>query len=497
MLRFTLIFSWLLSLSAAQTARAQAPAFTSYVQFNDTLVARFNRGDYRGVEAFGSAALKRLEPAGSLAKQLAGLQPQTGHIVATRALGGRGRSHEFAWQGEKQNLRVVLVSPAPGVLDDYFISNFVAQPQARTAPLPTDNPGRSALDQAVQRAATLYFQHPGAVGLSLAVAWRGRQYFYNYGEVTRGGGHLPTADTYYNIGSIAKTFVTTLLAQAVVDKRVQLTDDIRRYLPGSYPNLEYQDQPVRLLDLANHTSGLPTTAPIYPKALGDSLRHLDLASQVAYYNRYSADSLLRDAHRWQLRTRPGTTYQYNGNAMKLLQLIVERIYQQPYEQLLARYYGAAPYRLHDTKRVLTATEQARFATGYDDSGQPVLFPNYTGYWGGPNLNSTPTDLLRYAQVNLAERAPAVRLAHQRTWSAALSPELGLGWMLSTDAEDDQQVYHNGHGPGFNARCVLYPGQDLALVLLVNDNISQSRLTDFTRLLKQELPRTGATAAAAQ
>ncbi|RZK59723.1 MAG: class A beta-lactamase-related serine hydrolase, partial [Hymenobacter sp.] len=468
----------------------------SYAQFNDSLVARFNRGDFRGVEAFGSAALKQLEPAGSLARQLASLQPQTGRITGTQVLGGRGRSHEFDWQGEKQHLRVVLVSSAPGVLDDYFISDFVAQPRAQAAPLPTDNPGRSALDQAVQRAATLYFQHPGAVGLSLAVAWRGRQYFYNYGAVARGGA-LPTAATYYNPGSIAKTFVTTLLAQAVADHKVQLTDDIRRYLPGAYPNLEYQGRPVRLVDLANHTSGLPTSAPIYPKALGDSLRHLDVASQVAYYNHYSADSLLRDAHRWQLGTQPGTTYRYNGNAMKLLQLIMERVYQQPYEQLLARYYGAAPYRLAGTKRVLTAAEQARFATGYADNGQPVLFPTYTGYWGGPNLNSTPADLLRYARVQLAERAPAVRLAHQRTWGAAPGFGLGLGWMLNTDADGDRLVYHNGHAPGFNARCVLYPGQDLALVLLVNDNISQSRLDDFTRLLKQELPQAAVAAGPAK
>lgn len=57
---------------------------------------------------------------------------------------------------------------------------------------------------------------------------RGQQSFYNCGEVAKGTSCLPTATTYYDLGSVAKTFVGTLLPQTVLDHKVQFTDDIRQ-----------------------------------------------------------------------------------------------------------------------------------------------------------------------------------------------------------------------------------------------------------------------------
>ncbi|PJJ61026.1 serine hydrolase domain-containing protein [Hymenobacter chitinivorans] len=472
-----------LALLNSTGAQAQTPQFTSYAQFNDTLVARFNRGDFKGIEAFGSEALKKLEPAGSMAALLGKQQAKTGRIVSSRGLPGRNTQREFAWQGERQNLRVRLVSSAPGVIDDYFISDFLAQPNARATPLATDNRRRTPLDQAVDRAATLYMQHPDAAGLSIGVYWQGQSYFYNYGEVTKGSGRLPTPATYYDLGSVAKTFVTTLLAQAVVDKKVQLTDDIRKYLPGQYPNLEFEGQPVRLVDLATHTSGLPSTARQYSKEKKARLdkEYADLGVRIAHYNRYTADSLLQDMHAFQLSTKPGVVYRYQNLDVLILQLVLERVYQQPYEQLITQYVQSR-FGMKDTKRVLSAPELPRFATGYDETLRAQTHANYTGYWGGATMNSTPADLLTYVRANLAEKEPAVKLAHQPAWGT----RIGLGWMLDTDPDGQRRIFHNGHSIGFNTRCVLYPGQQTGIVVLVNEAISQDRVTEMEEYLKQQL-----------
>ncbi|OON66436.1 hypothetical protein B0919_21610 [Hymenobacter sp. CRA2] len=462
------------------SAWAQAPRFASYAQFNDTLVAQFNRGDFKAIEAYGSPALRKVEAAGSMAAFLARQQAKTGRIVSSSALPARKTRKEYAWRGERQNLRVSLVSSAPGVIDDYFISDFIAQPNARATPLPTDNRRQTALDRAVDRAATLYLQHPEAAGLSIGVYWQGKQYFYNYGEVEKGTGRLPTARTFYDIGSVAKTFVTTLLAQAVLDKKVQLNDDIRKYLPGEYPNLAYEGRPVRLVDLATHTSGLPGRAYNPPKETQAKLDALSLPERIAHYNQFTADSLLHHLHTFKLASEPGKTYRYNNQGILLLQLLLERAYQQPYEQLVTRYVQTR-FGLKDTKRVLTAAEQQRYAIGYEN-GKPEHHANYTGYWGGSNLTSTPADLLTYAQANLAEKEPAVRLAHQ----PAFENRIGLGWMLDTDPEGQRRIFHNGHSTGFNARCALYPAEQVGIVLMVNETISQDRVTDLEQLLKQEL-----------
>ncbi|RZK47731.1 MAG: serine hydrolase, partial [Hymenobacter sp.] len=94
-------------------------------------------------------------------------------------------------------------------------SPVLAQTPAQTTPAGTDNRQRTPLDAAVHQAATAYMQQPAAVGMSIALYRGGRQYFYNYGEVEKGTGRRPTATTYYNMGSVAKTFVAMLLAQAV------------------------------------------------------------------------------------------------------------------------------------------------------------------------------------------------------------------------------------------------------------------------------------------
>ncbi|SDG50594.1 Beta-lactamase [Pedobacter terrae] len=131
---------------------------------------------------------------------------------------------------------------------------------SQTEKLLTDNPLRDKLDRAVQVAAADYMANPGTVGLSIAIYQDGRSAIYNYGESTKGTAKLIKATQLFNLGSVAKTFIGIMLAQAVIDKKANLQDDIRKYLPGKYPNLQYQGRPVRLVDIANHTSGLPKSS---------------------------------------------------------------------------------------------------------------------------------------------------------------------------------------------------------------------------------------------
>jgi hypothetical protein len=65
----------------------------------------------------------------------------------------------------------------------------------------------------------------------IGVYYKSEQYLYNYGEAKRGSGVLPTSDHIYDLGPVTKTFVGTMLTEAVVEHKAKLTDDIRKYLP--------------------------------------------------------------------------------------------------------------------------------------------------------------------------------------------------------------------------------------------------------------------------
>ncbi|MBX9732880.1 MAG: serine hydrolase, partial [Chitinophagaceae bacterium] len=162
--------------------------------------------------------------------------------------------------------------------------------------LQTDNQKKTSIDSLVNKVAPIYLQNPNTNGISIGIFYKGKKYKYNYGEVIKGSGKLPTADNFYNLGSVAKTFVTTILAEAVVEKRVKLTDDIRKYLPTGYSNLEYENYPIKLVDLANHTSGLPRQFHTFPASALDSLKKLGRREEINYYNTYDKNKLIADLY---------------------------------------------------------------------------------------------------------------------------------------------------------------------------------------------------------
>ncbi len=80
---------------------------------------------------------------------------------------------------------------------------------------------------------------------------------------------------------------------------------------------------------------------------------LPLATQVRLLRLYTPDSLLRDLHHFRIDTIPGTRYRYNGNAMMVLVVLLERIYHQPFEQL-ATHYLQSHLHLFDTRTAIPA-----------------------------------------------------------------------------------------------------------------------------------------------
>jgi CubicO group peptidase (beta-lactamase class C family) len=351
----------------------------------------------------------------------------------------------------------------------------------------SDNQLKTKLDSAVDKGARIYMDTPNTVGISIGIYKDGKAHTYNYGEVKKGTGKLPTADNFYNLGSVAKTFATTMLAEAVIEKKASLNDDIRKYLPGIYPNLQYNGQPIRLVNLANHTSGLPGQAHPFPKAIKDSLRKLTLPEQLHFYDVYRADSLLKDLHSLNPDTIPGTKFRYNGNGMMVLILLLERIYHEPYEQLVTHYLKTH-LNMADTKTQIDIHSD-RLAQGYNSNNQPQPFLNLTDYYNGPSMNSTINDMLKYIKVNLAEQDPAIKLSHQLTWKNPDNTGVGLGWMMDVDYKGAPIIYHDGHtGIGFNTMCLFYPGKNLGYIVIVNDNIDQQRLTDLQTNIQKVLDK---------
>lgn len=348
----------------------------------------------------------------------------------------------------------------------------------RDSSLQTDNTLRTGVDSIVHTAASVYMASPYVKDLSIGLFRNGVSYTYNY---HKGAGKLPGAGSYYGIGSIAKTFVTTVLAQAIIEKKIKPEDDIRRYLPGKYPNLEYKGHPVRVRDLASHTSALPELSRPYTDQYIDSISKLPPAQFSDWYNVYTADSLLKDMHQFQLDTIPGTRYRYNGNAMMVLTVLLEQVYHQPYEIIL-RNYLQKHHGMQQTKLVLSATEKKKFMQGHDDKGNALPYILDKGFRAAPSLISTVSDMLKFIQANLEEKQQAMKLAHQPVFA-----EMGLGWMIGKTEQGWKYIMHAGHdGAGFNALCYMYPEKQTGIIIMVNESTGQDRVAALQRAISAGL-----------
>jgi CubicO group peptidase (beta-lactamase class C family) len=213
---------------------------------------------------------------------------------------------------------------------------FVGTPvQPQAVAISTNN--AKTVPAAINEAVSQFFNDtPQAVGLSIGVLKDGAIYTFNFGTVEKGRVRSPNADTLYPIASITKTFTGTLLALAALEKRVNLDDDVRKYLTEEYPNLEFDGHPIRLYDLLDHRSGLPFFLPDKPETQPDLAGSDEpWTARISEQTKgYTKENFLADLHKVKLSFVPGENFRYSNAAAQLMGYILERIYDETYEALL-------------------------------------------------------------------------------------------------------------------------------------------------------------------
>jgi len=328
---------------------------------------------------------------------------------------------------------------------------------------------KSKIDSAVNTAIPIYMNDPIATGISIGIYKDGKQYTYNYGEVHKGKNDRPSKNTIYAIGSISKTMTGALLAKAVLENKVKLDDDIRKYLVGDYPNLEYRGRPITMSLLLNHHSGLPYMLPpdsVYSKG-SNELQSIRLNE---IFRHYTKADFFKDLHQVKIDTFPGTTFHYSNTGAILAGYIMEKLYGISFEQLLKQQV-TSKLKMTDTKILFNAAQNKRIANGYDDKGK--LMPrNPDGLQGAGGINSTVDDMLKYISWQLNENDTAVKLSHDPTWQTG-DYWAGLNWQVLRGGNGQRIIWQSGNVAGFTSYCVLYPESKMGIVILTNEESRSS------------------------
>jgi CubicO group peptidase (beta-lactamase class C family) len=328
----------------------------------------------------------------------------------------------------------------------------------KAAKVPSDNPLKTHLDSVIDKTLSAYIQIKGNVGLSAGVHYKGKDYYYNYGEVKQGTARLPTNVTRYEIGSITKTFTSTLLAIAIHKGKVNLQTPITRFLPDSIafnPALKA----ITLKELANHTSGLPR--------LPANLR-ASTTESAQPYEHYGVKQMFSFLKGFKQVREPGKTYEYSNFGAGLLGVILEKVYHKPYEELVKQYI-TGPANLKDTKITLSPSELNLVAQGYNEQNEAVPGWKFEAFQAAGALKSSASDMLSYGKLQLSAPSTTLSSALKLTHGVTFNDQaniVGLGWHYLSD--NNNVLQHAGGTAGFRSFLGTDLKKNIVVTILTNN-----------------------------
>lgn len=353
-------------------------------------------------------------------------------------------------------------------------------PAPRPAPRALDSAGVAALlDSVVPRA--MRAEHiPGAV---VSVVAGARVLFARGYGVADLDARRPVSpeSTVFRIGSISKVFTATAVAQLADRGRVDLREDVNRYLrrlrvPATFP------QPVTAWHLLTHTAALDEIRPGTQAERESELLPLD---------RFLRGKLVR-LH------PPGEVTSYSTYGITLAGLLVEEVSGLSFEEYLTRNVWAPLGMRHTSIRV--PPEHARLvATAYDvnDSGRVVRAP-WEWYHTTPasSVNSTAADMARFMAMHLQSGALAgarvlsprmtAEVLRQQATLHPLVPGWALGWQQSR-TNGERIAEHGGDVAGYSSLMFLLPERGVGVFVASHREGSDLRFVVRQAVLDRFFP----------
>jgi beta-lactamase class C len=308
-----------------------------------------------------------------------------------------------------------------------------------------------------------------AGGMAVALQIDGRTLFFNYGmaDVTR---KTPiTSDSLFNLASVGKAFIATLLAQAVKQGEVSLDDPVAKYVTELQQGGDIRK--ITLGQLASHTSGLTRT----PKqSEPDHRGQYSLPDFIRYLNAWQAD----EAH------QPGQQDIYSNTGFVLLSLALQRRFNTPIAQLmetrllapLGMTSTALPVPRANARGQLAPELRRRAVQGYNSDAQPVGEPgNQQGMFNWPGtgqMYSSARDMARFLTANLGappDNGPlhdAMALAQQGVFTVGPRFAQALAWQRVKN--DGLEIVDKNGGLNNTATYIgMIPKARLGIVILSN------------------------------
>ncbi|WP_299382665.1 serine hydrolase [uncultured Lacinutrix sp.] len=311
--------------------------------------------------------------------------------------------------------------------------------------------------------------------LAFAIYKDGKVYKNYYGEIDKGANNTPDDNTLYEIASITKVFAGSLAAKAVLENKITLNDDIRKYVKGDYANLEFEGTPITIKNLLTHTIGLKNKTPKRLQEVTDSVNN-------GYFENkpftYTIKHLLEELKTVTINKKPGTVYAYNSVGPELVAYILEQVYQKPYHLLLQNFLDEL--NMKNTYLLGSNFDDSRVANSYKNGKLAPLDKNPL-LGGAAGMITTLPDLITFMKFQLESDNPIVKESVKQLFEDNDDNLVGYLWEgLGVGEEEGFYYSKTGTSSGVQSGLLLCPDSDYGLILIMNSN-SDAALNNWQNL----------------
>jgi D-alanyl-D-alanine-carboxypeptidase/D-alanyl-D-alanine-endopeptidase len=325
------------------------------------------------------------------------------------------------------------------------------------------NNSESSVYSVLDQNAELLLKNSKAYSVSIGIIKDGKVYTRHYGEIDKGKAKKADNNTYFEIASVTKVMTGYLLAKAVLDKKADLDDDIRKYLKGDYPNLQYEGKPVTIKDLISYRSAIPSVLPD-DREIMKTFDDQTTFKLVELYKNYSKNNFLSDLKTVKLDTIPGTKYLYSNPSLQIAGLMLENIYNEPFDKLIEKNLWSK-LNMKQTKFTLNANE--KLGNGYNSNH--VLMPHFVSQLSGSaglKTKSTLGDLMQFLKFELDSQNKTVEES-QRNITNSSQEWYGYFWDRIYVSEFGKYAFKHGGAYGNQVMFSIFPELNMGICVMVN------------------------------
>ncbi|GAB4215362.1 MAG: hypothetical protein OHK0012_15340 [Synechococcales cyanobacterium] len=281
--------------------------------------------------------------------------------------------------------------------------------------------------------------------------------------------------TLYQLASVSKLVTAWGVMKLVEDGRLDLDAPVSRYLTRwHFPESEYRDK-VTARHLLSHTAGLDDLFGYAGFLPGEKIQTLEESLTL------TQDVTSGHPRGVKILREPGRNWLYSGGGYTVLQLLIEEITCQSFNDYMAEFI-LHPLGMEkssfDWQAIADSGRAEDLATSFDENLKPTPLRRYTAT-AAASLYATPQDMARLLQAYTRQNPVLSKetLMQMITPQPGAHQDWGLGHTLYVDVANGSEGYVVGHDggnlPALGHTVRINPATGNGLVLMVSGNINLS------------------------